>query len=170
MQHIGYSLVWRKVNGVDLPVAEAYFHENCQKKRYASHSNFQHNKRTVSESGEVNISRKSAAQGQAYSSVLQILKERVIKRNKIVPLTEIHREFLKELVLEGEENSAYRAFSSVKLRVSVFICILSSAHMTVNETIVFSYLARTRDTLKDAAITLCTMIKKVKKHLMNLPR
>ena len=32
MQHIGYVSVWRKVNGVDVPAAEAHFHESCQKK------------------------------------------------------------------------------------------------------------------------------------------
>ena len=32
MQHIGYVSVWRKVNDVDLPAAEAHIHESCQKK------------------------------------------------------------------------------------------------------------------------------------------
>ena len=82
------------------------------------------------------------------------------------------------MAFRGEENSGYRAekssarlergcqinnditFSSVKLEGFVFICLLSSAHMTVNEAIVSSYLAGTRDTLKDADITLRTMIKK----------
>ena len=173
-----YGSVWQKLNGVDLPAAETHFHESCPKNFYASHSNFQHNKKSVSESDETDFSRKSAAHGQAYSYVVQILKERVIKRKEIVPLTEIHREFLKELVLKGEENSGYRiqklrarlerdcqvnnevTFSSVKLKGSVFICLLSSAHITVNEAIVSSYLAGTRDALKDAAITLRTMIKK----------
>ena len=31
MQHIGYVPVWRKVNDVDLPAAEAHIHESCQK-------------------------------------------------------------------------------------------------------------------------------------------
>ena len=31
MQHIAYGSVWRNVNGVDLPAAEAHFHESCQK-------------------------------------------------------------------------------------------------------------------------------------------
>ena len=28
MQHIGYDMVWQKLNGVDLPAAEAHFHES----------------------------------------------------------------------------------------------------------------------------------------------
>ena len=74
----------------------------------ASHSNFLHNKNIVSESDETDFSRKSAAHGQAYSSVVQILKERVIERKEIVPLTEIHRVFLKALAFKGEENLGYR--------------------------------------------------------------
>ena len=55
------------------------------KKFYASHSNFQHIKEIVSESDETDfsrksdetdLSRKSATHGYAYSSVVQILKER----------------------------------------------------------------------------------------------
>ena len=30
MQHIGYGMVWRKVSCVDLPAAEAHFHESWQ--------------------------------------------------------------------------------------------------------------------------------------------
>ena len=81
--------------------------------------------------------------------------------------------------MNGKENSGYRIeklrawlekdcqvnndiiFSSAKLKGSVFICIFLSGHMTVTEAIVSSYLAGTRDTLKDAAITLRAMIKKV---------
>ena len=76
------------------------------------------------------------------------------------------------MALKGEGNSGYRAeklharferdcqinnditFSNLKLKGSVFICLFSSAHMTVSEAIVSSYLAGTRDTLKDAAIIL----------------
>ena len=75
---------------------------------YASHSNFQHSENIVSESDETDFSRKSAAHGQVYSSVVQILKERVIERKEIIPLTEIHRVFLKALALNGEENLGYR--------------------------------------------------------------
>ena len=82
------------------------------------------------------------------------------------------------MAFKREENSGYWAeklrarlgrdcqinndiiFSSVKLKGSVFLCLLSSGHMTVNEAIFSSYLAGTRDTMKDAAITLRTMIKK----------
>ena len=113
-----------------------------------------------------------------------MLNERIIERKEIVPLTKIQWEFLKELALKGEENSGYGAeklrarlernckindditFLSVKLKRSVFICLVSSAHMAVNEAIISSYLAGTTDTLKDATTTLRTMIKK---HLMNLP-
>ena len=90
MQHIGYGSVCREVNGLDLPAAEVHFHERCQKKIYASHSNFQHNKKIVSKSDETGFPRKYEAHGQAYSSVVQILKERVIETKEIVPLTEIH--------------------------------------------------------------------------------
>ena len=93
MQHIGYGLVWRKVNGVDLPAAEAHSLESCQEKFYASHSNLQHKKKTVSESDETDFSRKSAAHGQAYSYVVYILKEKVIERKQILPLTEIIKNF-----------------------------------------------------------------------------
>ena len=78
------------MNGVDLPAAEANFHESLQKKFYASHSNFQHNNKSVSESAETGFSRKSAAYDQAYGYVLHILKKRVIERKEIVLLTEIH--------------------------------------------------------------------------------
>ena len=66
MQHIGYGPKWQKVHGVDLPAAEAHFHEICQKNFYASHSNFQHNKKIVSKSDETDFFRKSSDQG--YSS------------------------------------------------------------------------------------------------------
>ena len=73
------------MNDVDIPAPDAHFHESCQKKFYASHSNFQHIKEIVSESDETDfsrksdetdLSRKSATYGYAYSSVVQILKER----------------------------------------------------------------------------------------------
>ena len=89
MQHIGYGSVWRNVNGVDLPAAEAHSHRSCQE----SHSNFQHNKKGVSESNETDFSHKSAAHGQVYGYVVQIVKEKVIERKEIVPLTEIIKNF-----------------------------------------------------------------------------
>ena len=73
------------MNDVDIPAPDTYFHESCQKKFYASHSNFQHIKEIVSESDETDFSRKSdeidlsrkfATHGYAYSSAVQILKER----------------------------------------------------------------------------------------------
>ena len=48
-----------KVDDVDIPAPDAHFHESCQKKFYASHSNFQHIKEIVSESDETDFSRKS---------------------------------------------------------------------------------------------------------------
>ena len=77
-------------------------------KFYASHSNFQHNKKIVSGFDETDFSWKSAAHGQAYRLIVWILKERVIKRKEIAPLTETLGEFFKELALKGEENSDYR--------------------------------------------------------------
>ena len=93
MQHIGYGSVWRNVNGVDLPAAEAHSHRSCQEKFNSSHSNFQHNKKGVSESNETDFFRISAAHGQVYSYVAQIVKEKVIERKEIVPLTEIIKNF-----------------------------------------------------------------------------
>ena len=61
----------------------------------------------MSEFDKTNFSRKSAVHDQAYSSVAQIFKERVIERNKIVPLTEV-QEFLKELALKREKNLCTR--------------------------------------------------------------
>ena len=60
IQHIGYGLVRWKVNDVDLPAAEAHFHESYQKKFYASYINFQHYKKIVSESDETDFLRRSA--------------------------------------------------------------------------------------------------------------
>ena len=93
MQHIGYGSVWRNVNGVDLPAAEAHSHRSCQEKFNSSHSNFQHNKKGVSGSNETDFSRKSAAHGQVYGYAVQIVKEKVIERKEIVPLTEIIKNF-----------------------------------------------------------------------------
>ena len=64
MQHIIYGWMWHKVNSVDLSAAGANFHESSQKKLYASHSKFQHNKKIVSESDGTNFSCVSAAHGQ----------------------------------------------------------------------------------------------------------
>ena len=71
------------------------------------------------------------------------------------------------MVWKGEENSGYwpedlctRLERNCQVNNDVFICLLSSAHMTVNDAFVSSYLAGTRDILKDAAITLRTMIIK----------
>ena len=50
MQHIWLSVV--KVKVVDLPPIEADFHVSRKKEFYASYSNFQHNKKIVSESNE----------------------------------------------------------------------------------------------------------------------
>ena len=44
-------------------------------------------------------------------------------------------------------------FWCVKLKESVFICLLSNTTMTANDVVVSSYFAGTRDTLKDATIT-----------------
>lgn len=73
------------------------------------------------------------------------------------------------MALKREENSGYRTeklharlekdcqiinditFSSVKLKGSDFVCLLSSVHITVNKSNAPSYLAGTRDTLKDVA-------------------
>ena len=55
MQHFEHDSMWRKVNGEDLPIAEVHFNESCQKKFYTIHSNFPHNKKTVSESNEMNF-------------------------------------------------------------------------------------------------------------------
>ena len=44
---------------MNIPAPDAHFHESCQKKFYASHSNFQHIKEIVSESDETDFSRKS---------------------------------------------------------------------------------------------------------------
>ena len=74
MQHI--RMQWREVNGVDLPATETTFPRNLPKKRfYASHNNCQHNKKSVSESDATDFSCKSAAHGQVYSFVEQILKK-----------------------------------------------------------------------------------------------
>ena len=54
------------------------------------------------------------------------------------------------------------------MKGSVFISLLSRTHMAVNEAIVSSCLARTRHTLKDAAIILRTkIIKKVIKKVFD---
>ena len=93
MQHIGYGSVWRNVNGVDLPAAEAHSHRSCQEKFNSSHSNFQHNKKGVSESNETDFSRKSAAHGQVYGYVVQIVKEKVIERKELFHLLKSSRIF-----------------------------------------------------------------------------
>lgn len=67
MQYIGYGSVWRKVDGVDFPAAEAHFHKSYQKAFYASHSNFQHNKKIVCESDETDFSRKSGAHSSQFT-------------------------------------------------------------------------------------------------------
>ena len=67
MQYIGYGSVWRKVDGVDFPAAEAHFHKSYQKAFYASHSNFQHNKKIVCESDETDFSCKSGAHSSQFT-------------------------------------------------------------------------------------------------------
>ena len=76
-------------------------------KFYASHSNFQPNKKIVSGYNETDFSWKSAAHGQAYRLIVWILKERLIKRKEIAPLTETLGELFKErkIQITGLKNT-----------------------------------------------------------------
>ena len=170
-------MLWRKVNGVDLSAAEAHFHRYCYNNFYLSYSNFQ-KKNSRSGENDTDFSQKCAAHEHAYQVVVAILKERVIENKDIVSLNELHAKFLKSLTSEGIENSNYRSekmrarlerdqelcnkisFSYVKLSGCIGIYLVSSASMTVDQAIISSYLAGSRDTLKDAAVTLREVIKK----------
>ena len=178
MQNDGFSAVWRRINGRDLSAAEAPFHRHCYKAFYLSFSSFQKKNEKRSQKIDTDYSQKCVAHEHAYKNVKSILKDRVVENKEIVSLNDLHAEFLKSLTARGIENSGYRSdkmrarlerdqeichnikFSYVKLSGCIGIYLVSSANMTVDEAIISSYLAGTRDTLKDAAATLRAVIKK----------
>ena len=83
LQNEGYSSLYRKVSGVDLPASEAHYHEKCYTAFYAKHNKW----RVAQTETEISQDPSLCAHEHAFKQVKEYIKKQAILDLNVIPLT-----------------------------------------------------------------------------------
>ena len=159
--------LWHKVNGVDLFAANAHFHDYCYH-NFFTDVNLIRDQENENVKEDTEHSRICAAHKKAYESVLKIVKERIINKNKILLLRDIRNQYIHELEQQSAPSPKYKSdrlmekmkkdddisdkvsFSKVKLTQHgcVSFWLVFSSCIKLSDAVTSAYLAGTKAYLK----------------------
>uniref|UniRef100_UPI00358E3B67 uncharacterized protein n=1 Tax=Myxine glutinosa TaxID=7769 RepID=UPI00358E3B67 len=186
---LGLHSLHRMVQGEDLFVREANFHNSCRKSfnlKYVNHlrDTGQTKNRTI----DTEQHRKAVAYLKAFTAVLDFIEDQVIRQNKVVQLAMLHLLYIQELERNGFPNPEYRsnklkarlenhyiheviAFAKVNPgdRGCITYNLVYSASISVADAVTCAYNLGTKDKYEDVALLLRAMIQQAFNESKSLP-
>ena len=182
-----YSSLLRKVAGVDLPAAEAHYHDICLHKFYSKHQSIKGYHQSKEEERVLDQNHTFTIHNQAYNIIKDVIKQRILVNLEVLPLTLLRDQYIGELEKLGKVDSTYRSekllknlrkddeisqqlsFSKVDSKGCISFWLIFSSKLSVSEAVSSAYHLASKDKLKDAASQLRDIILKAFKKSKDLP-
>ena len=102
---LGYSSLYRMVQGEDLFAREAKFHQSCRKSFNLKYINHQrHKAQATNRAGDTQHDHKAVAHLKAFNVVLDFIQDRVIGQKEVVQLSSLRLLYIQELENSGFPN------------------------------------------------------------------
>jgi hypothetical protein len=177
---IGESRLHRMVVGEDLFAREACFHKSCHD---AFHLKYLHHQKRETKPAQ---DERSAAYQSAFDSVLDLIEDKVIRKNEVVQLTTLHQLYIKALEQQGFSNPDYPSiklklrlqrheinerieFTKVTIKGCIAHNLIFSKQISLADAVASAYRIGSRDNLSDVALDLRNTVKTVFNESKPLP-